>query len=35
MTAKDIKMPDTSSKEYVKWMADVWKKNHERNNPVK
>lgn len=25
---------DTRSKEYVKWMANVWKANHERNMKI-
>lgn len=26
---------DTSSKEYVEWMANVWKLNDERNKKLK
>ena len=29
---KDV--TDTSSKEYVRWMAAVWKANDERNNRI-
>jgi hypothetical protein len=27
-------LKDTSSKEYVKWMANVWRCNHLQNQPI-